>query len=455
MRPNWIAACAAALIITLSASAQSSNKCDGSDIANGPFVYASLGSTSTTFNGSGGMVSTSFSVTAPTPSTDTALPNVFPGQGQDACIGQADASFGVFEIVQVADASGNLLETPVTVSSSSPLYAQIAAAFSFNPSGDTFTPGFADTISVNITNPNVDSTNYGVYQVKLAAQAPGAGIGVGAGVTYSLSLFAPTASDTTPPTVTILDPPVPPNATAQQILGVIPVEIQAIDPIGTPPTGTGVASMSATVSSLGGAVSNLPITLTPNPALAVAAGVTVDSTGTFTPTGGSGVAGTSDSEAFQAGNLSGIGFYRLDAQATDGAGNTGYAHRVFRVGYQIGIAKWQSTDPTHCPTAGNGNCAGQLQFTVNRSSSTSDGAPMYDQTVVVELVRSDGTIVATHIWGTGAVTSFVQIDSTPVYKTNFKRGDFATAPATYVAKIFFVDVDGHLIQQGTTADLSF
>ncbi len=101
---------------------------------------------------------------------------------------------------------------------------------------------------------------------------------------------------------------------------------------------------------------------------------------------------------------------------------------------------------------------GQFQFTVNRSNVTSDGAFMYDHTVVVELVRSsDNLVIKTHTFGTGDPKDVVKIDTTGfIYQTNFRRGDLpASGPVTYKAKVYFLDVDGNLVLQATSDAVTF
>jgi hypothetical protein len=242
-----------------------------------------------------------------------------------------------------------------------------------------------------------------------------------------------------------------------EIIGVIPVEVQAYDPDSL--VATGLASISATVSSAGGTVSNLSIPLALDQPLPVAAGVTVTGTGTFTPTGGAPGAGpgTTDAAAFTGAARSGIGTYTINAQATDGAGNVGYGNKSFKVNYQVSFTKADSTNP--CQTGGNASCTGQFEFTVNRSNVTSDGAFMYDHTVVVKLIRtSDNVVIATHSYGTTSILSDVQIDTTPHYKTHFKRGGLAGPPAaagTYRAEVYFQDVDDNQVLQATSSNVTF
>ncbi len=72
------------------------------------------------------------------------------------------------------------------------------------------------------------------------------------------------------------------------------------------------------------------------------------------------------------------GRYQIDASATDGAGNVGTGQKIFN----------------------DAQCKGRFHFTVNRSNITSDGAFMYDRTVVVKLVRdSDNVVVKEHAYG--------------------------------------------------------
>src|SRR5437868_5275434 len=213
----WSAALSAAVIAFLligeAAPAWSSptctNKCGFTcdAIANGPFVYAnkSGASSATVISNTGSDVSLSFSVSAPNATGDIV---VFPGQGQNACSGTADATVGVLEIMQVADANGKQLNPPIDIGSTNPsLFTQIADAFgislngvNFTPSSvsTSFTPGSSDSVYVNVSNPGVDSSEYGEYDVKLAAQAPGAGIGVGPGIQFDLTLKAPSFVDKTP-----------------------------------------------------------------------------------------------------------------------------------------------------------------------------------------------------------------------------------------------------------------
>lgn len=435
-------------------------KCGGADIANGPFSYIATGLTQATFSGSGGSdVSSSFNVAAPNASPDTSAQNVFPGQGAtNACAPTANALIGVLEIQKVADADGNPLASPLDVGLGSSLGQAIVAAFSVDPSAwNDFAPGASTSVVVTVSNPNLDSANYGDYAIKLAAKADGYGIGVGSGVMFTLVLRAPTSVDTTPPVVNVTKP------TGDEILGVVGVEVQAYDPAG--PAATGLASLSAKVSSVGGAVSDETISLTLDTALTAAPGVTVTGTGSFTPTGGTGADGTSDVSAFTSASRSGIGSYTITAEAVDGAGNTATNTKNFAVNYAVAFTKQDGSTTGVCAgystQPGRAGCSGQFKFTVKRSNMTSDGAFMFDKTVEVDLVRtSDNQVVATHVYGTGSINTNTQIDSSAlVYQTNFKRGDLYTTvpntPSTYKTKIYFKDVDGNDVLQGTSNDVTF
>ena len=140
-----------------------------------------------------------------------------------------------------------------------------------------------------------------------------------------------TATDTTPPVVSVTKP------SGDEILGVIGVEVTAFDPDG--PVASGLASISASVSSAGGTVSGLPISLAFNPSLPQPAGVVVTGTGSFTPTGGApgSTEGTTDAAAFTSNFRSGIGSYTINAQASDVAGNIGYGSKSFNVKYRCGF----------------------------------------------------------------------------------------------------------------------
>jgi hypothetical protein len=426
-------------------------KCGGADIATGPFAYSNYGTGSATFNGTvPGTVTTGFTVAAPAPSPDNPLvPNVFAGQGQNACLGEALADIGVIEIDKVGDAQGLPLDPTVSLDIDSGLGQQIAAAFSLTPNSYLFTPGDSTAVTVVVSNPGVSADDYGDYIVKLGAKAPGAGIGVGPGPLFTLSLRPVTAVDTTPPVVTVTKP------AGDEILGVIGIEVQAYDPAG--PAASGLASISASISSSGGVVSNVNIPLTPDATLPVAPGVTVTAVGTYAPVGGSpsDTSGTTEALAFTASSRSGIGTYVINATATDVAGNPGGASKTFNVNYQVAFTRESSTNP--CQSGGNSSCTGQFAWTVNRSSITSDGAPMWDKTVVAKLRRvSDDVVVATHFFGTGDIKDVVQIGDDVVYKSNFRRGDVGgSGPTGYRVDVYFLNVDGVLMLQATSNTVTF
>jgi hypothetical protein len=214
--------------------------------------------------------------------------------------------------------------------------------------------------------------------------------------------------------------------------------------------------MSATLSTAGGTVSNLPIPLSLNATLPVGAGSLVTGTGAFIPAGGT---GTADALAFTGSSRSGIGSYTINATATDGAGNIGSGTKSFNVKYAASFTQAGTTPPCGSVGPGSGpSCTGRFKFTVNRSNVTSDGAFMFDRTVVVKLVRtSDNTVVATHSFGAGAIHVDVQIDAVALqYQTHFRRGDVgAPGPVTHVAKVYFRDVDNNLVLQATSSSVTF
>jgi len=122
-------------------------------------------------------------------------------RGFATCNSTDTANIFVRDITQIGDANGNPLDSPIDITSTNPaLASQIAAAFGFSPNPVTFNPGEAPvTIMVTISNPGVDPSAYGVYDVNLAAkdQTPGsAGIGVASGSDFILHLIAPTNSCT-------------------------------------------------------------------------------------------------------------------------------------------------------------------------------------------------------------------------------------------------------------------
>lgn len=453
---SLVSASAFAQGVTTFAQGGASQKCGGADIANGPFNYSTPSITQTTFNGmNGSSITTSFSITAPSvdPKHNSAeVIDVFPGQGQTGdCSPIAFATISALEISKVGDATGNLLEMPVSLDPFSGLGATIAGAFSLSPSSNTFSVGATITVNVVVSNPNLSPSDYGDYDIKLAAKAEGSGIGVGNGPAFFLSLRAVTATDTTLPVVSVTKP------TGDEILGVIGVEVTAFDPDG--PVASGLASISASVSGAGGTVSGLPISLAFGASLPQPAGVVVTGTGSFTPTGGApgSTEGTTDAAAFTSNFRSGIGSYTINAQASDVAGNIGYGSKSFIVKYDVAFTG-QSV-PGGCNAGRLQACAGQFKFTVRRSNVTSDGAFMFDHTVVVKLVRvSDNGLAATHVFGTGSINDVVQIDQTNlVYQTHFKHSDLLGNPAltSYKLRVYFRDVDGNEMLQAESSSLAF
>jgi hypothetical protein len=405
----------------------------GVSIANGPFSYDPANAGSTTFLGEfGGPAMTSFRVCAPGGGT------IFPAGGSTAV-----ADISVFGVEQVADADGVALAEPVKVPLDSSLGGQIAGAFALAPQSHIFAPGSCVDVGVTVSNPMVAPAEFGDYVVTMKAQAIGSGIGVGSGSRYGLSLRPATVTDITPPTV-VIDSPADGST---HLLGLISVQIRANDPV----PGTGVTTIVAGVASAGGTVTE-PVILvadTPQPA-----GSDATATGSFNPTGASGPAGTTALTAFTGTVRSGIGTYILAADATDGAGNVGMADSTFHVKYDVAFTMAAGQINNGQPA----NSFGRFHFSVRRSSVTSDAAFMFDQTVVVKLVRtSDSAVVASHVFGTGAITAFTQIDETvPEYKTHFKRGDIgAASSATYKAQVWFLDVDGVLVQQGESPAVTF
>ena len=442
--PTLAVAVASALFFAASpASAAPDPSCRGGAIANGPFSYSPADLGAHTFvGGDATAAAASFSITAPGGPGDT----VFPAQSGGPCQDTASAEIRVFGIEKVGDADGTMLAETVDVPTDSALGLQIAAAFFLNPSSHLF--GIVETLPVNVgvNNPMVGAGDFGDYVVTVKAQAIGAGIGVGSGTRYMLGLRAPAITDSVPPTVTINKP------SGDEVLGPVSVEIAAVDPV----PGSGVNWMGATISSTGNTVSNLAIPLSLDHSLPVSAGVTVIGTGTFYPTGGTGATGTSAATAFTSGARSGIGTYTVTASATDVAGNTGSTAKAFKLAYATEFTKASAQPP--CAGGGTGSCTGQFQFTLRRSSVTADGAFMFDQTVRVDLVNTaSNAIVATHVYGTGDIKAWVQLDAGALqYQTHFRRSDFgASSPATYTAKVYCRDVDNNWMLQGASTPVTF
>lgn len=389
--------------------------------ATGPFTYYPASCGEATFLGAAGSpVTTEFTIYAPSggtkfPSADT-----------------APASIRVFGIEKVKDADGNDLLTPEDIPLDSPLGSQIAGAFTLSPTTYTFSPGGNVVVSVTVANPIVAEWDYGTYVVVMKAQSPGSGVGVGSGSRFTLTLKAMTMTDTTPPTVTINSP----TNGSSHILGPISVSITANDPV----PGSGVASITAKVSSAGGAVSDLDIPLNISPSPVVSAGTNAEGTGTFTPFGGTGTVGTTLESAFTAANPSGIGSYTLTATAKDAAGNTANATSGFKVNYDIQFLNQEAF----------GKDKIKFNFLVKRF----DGTFMFDKTVEVRLYKSDNTHIKTNLYGTGDIKDNVQInlvDSSYQYQTQFHN---LTKGTTYYAELWFADVDGKDIMQAKSDNIT-
>ena len=445
--PSVLALAIVGALVSTAAFADPNPTCHGLNIANGPFTYDPSDLGSKTFVGGGG-ASASASVTVKAPGS--AGDDVFPAQSNGPCAETALADIAIIDIEKIADESGVLLDPWVAVDLGSPLGLQIAAAFFITPASHLFTIADAVEVDVTINNPGVAPADYGDYEVVIKAKATGSGIGVGSGTRFLLKLRAPALTDNVPPDVTIVAP------ATDQILGPVAVTVTAADPA----PGSGVNTLSASISSAGNTVSNQPIALALDQTLPVPAGVLVTGTGSFTPTGGTGPAGTLSGAAFTAASRSGIGSYTLNASATDVGGNVGGASKTFAIAYDVAFTTASAS--TQCANAGStSNCTGRFEFTVKRSSITSDGAFMVDQTVKVAL-ETGGAVVVSHTYGTGqgGVLSFVQIESdasSVLYKTHFKRSDIAGAsgPRTYVAKVYFRDVDNNWMLQATSAPVTF
>jgi hypothetical protein len=436
----------AALLLAVAGGTAWAQGRKGVKAATGPFSYDPAMAGSATFLGSSGSpVPTSFMVCAPSGGT------IFPA-GQPS----ADAEIRVFGVEKVGDADGNPLVTPINLSLDMAPGSLIAGAFLLTPSAYTFVPGGCTNVDVSVSNPGVDPADYGDYVVTMKAQAIGSGIGVGSGSRFKLSLRVASLVDLTPPDVTIDEP----ADSSSLILGPFDIKITATDP--APGSGLGNGAVSATIKSAGNTV-NAALTLTDDGPQG--AGDPLTAMGSFTPTGGSGADGTSSGTAFTSGSRSGIGTYTVSATATDLAGNpSSPVTSTFQVRYDVQFTDINQTGPLS--GQGSSNSTGQYKFTVKRSSTTSDGAFMYDQTVVAKLFKASDltTVIATHPFGAGAITADVQIgatcgpSSTPCYQTNFKRGDLPGPPSasdSYVVKVYFQDVDNNQVLEATASALTF
>jgi hypothetical protein len=425
----------------------------GNVIANGPFDYTGTTLSDVSFSGTGGAQQSAGTLKVCAGDNQS---TVFPADSHDGTEQPtAVATFSVFDITQVEDASGNLINVDIPLGSADG--ARIVNAVTIDPNTWTF---YADgthcpsTSTVTVNNPNLP--DYGQYQITVKAQAIGTGIGTGPGGTFKLTATPSSCLDTTAPNVTINTPL---NGSAP-LLGAIPVSITANDPDTPIGCGTGVVSITSTVSSAGGIINNQTVQLTtdvPKPA-----GVDAHGTGNFTPIDGAAgglASGSPTPGLFNVNPIpSGIGRYTLKAFATDGAGNVGEADAGLTVNYNVVFSMATGNIVSGHPA----NSSAKFVFTANRAGSpSSDGAFMEDQSVTLVLQPCGGgdpiNPVAQHVYGTGDVKDVVQFDpTTGAYQTHFVRSDIgASSSASYQAEVYFMDVDNVLIKEKTSSCVSF
>jgi hypothetical protein len=190
----------------------------------------------------------------------------------------------------------------------------------------------------------------------------------------------------------------------------------------------------------------------------------VKGTGSFAPTGAVGTSGTTAASAFTSSARSGIGTYTVTATCTDVAGNTGQATVTFAVNYALSFT--QNFVPGGCTSNNTHPCHAMFKFDVKRSSATSDGAFMFDDTVNVNLVSSAkassnscssaALALQSHAYGSGSINSYTQINTTPEYQTNFEGSNTSVvAFGSYVVQACFLDVDGNPDLQATSSSVNF
>lgn len=354
-------------------------------------------------------------------STTGSIPLTAPSANTANCNPNLPATFGNTGLTQVTITiyvqSATIAGTQDGVDAST--LAALKAAFVFG--NVTLTPGNVGAVPFTFTNPPAMAA--GSYDIHFKTDAGGRINDVNASG-FVVTAAVPTAVDTQKPDVAITSP----GANSQVSLnGVVNVAFTADDPSENG-VGTGVIAVRASISSAGGAITNLPISVTADPTLPVPAAMTVTATG--------------------GGTIPAVGSFRLDAEADDDAGHTGSAATTFsvRVGVTclppISIVNRQFNTGSTVPV--------KWAFIDANSAFV---APYPSIQVVISAAGVPDTIAVA-----GAGSSNVRWDvdaagNATQYIVNYP------VPLTldgklYTARLFVADVDGNLAEQGQCTFLS-
>lgn len=304
------------------------------------------------------------------------------------------------------------------------------------PSADYSGPMAGPEVSATVAVPG--QAPVGMYTAKLVAKAAnGIGWGEAAGVHITLNVVEPSATDTTPPVVSIIEPALVNGAPQNFVLGNrVPVDFTAID--------------------LESPVSAWTADLLPGP-VDISSLLTVSSISNGIGANGlvlSAVPGGSET-------IRAIGQYNLQVTATSDGGTSAPASRLFNVNYSVspiaphltqGSLVWDKSEPNQ------GKCSGQhgsmqVKFEAHavQPADTYDidnsiDAFVDDESVRVRIVRdSDQVSVLERIFGSSNATAVTITGATgDASGSYFTKVDLCSLPSgNYTIKVYFRDHSGN------------
>ncbi len=306
-------------------------------------------------------------------------------------------------------------------------------------------PRLGDSVSAIVSVPA--DAGIGTYTAKLVAKGPdGIGWGEGSGVHITINVIEPTAIDSTPPVVTIIEP-APDNGAPQGfVLGDrIPVDFTAIDL--ESPISEWTATLMLESIDLSGLLAEFPIN----------DGIEANGFILSAVPGGS--------ETIQA-----IGRYSLQATATSDGGTSAPTSRDFTVNYAMGPKAphltnsplvWDKSENSQgkCDKSQHGEL--QIKFTATAvqpaDTTTTDNsleAFVHDESVIVEIrANADDSLLLERTYGTDNKTDVAIIGATgDVDGQYFTKVDLCGATTgDYTIYVYFDDYSGASYLQYTKA----
>lgn len=302
-------------------------------------------------------------------------------------------------------------------------------------------PMTGPTVAATVAVPG--NAALGLYTAKLVAKAAdGIGWGEAAGVHVSVNVIAPTATDSTPPVVTILEPALDSGDPQDFVLGnSVPLGFTAID------QESAVTGWSADLIP-GGDISSLFSTS------AITDGLEAEGTLLTAVPGGS--------EPIQV-----IGLYNLQVSASSAGGTSAPASRPFNVNYSVspmapdltqGTLVWDKSVNSQGKCSGPGQ-PGSMQIKFNAAAvqpadtfttDSSDENFVDDESVRVLIVRdADNTVRFDRVFGNDNTTSVTiagvtgdPLDSAPSPNYLTKVNLCGESVGTYTILVYFQDHSG-------------